>query len=187
MHGAFKLCRSEGKWGKEGKLKQTINEQVVMLHSTRKLRSLYKKKQHFSHWSTVSELDSFWEKHVIYDVRSFIRLKTTWLLQYLVQTERTSVLFPLQYVTSYLKAKESEKKRGTPTSPPHGDTGTTGVVNRWGNFLTVTTLLFIYVICAAAVFLTCSQQHGSIGSSKSQYLLCRCSSVADLFHQDQTH
>ncbi len=44
---------------------------------------LVSKKRHISHWSAVSELDSFCQKHVIYDVRSFIRLKTTWLLQYL--------------------------------------------------------------------------------------------------------
>jgi len=41
---------------------------------------LVSKKRNISHWSAVSELDWFWEKHVIYDVRSFIHLKTTWLL-----------------------------------------------------------------------------------------------------------
>ncbi len=46
---------------------------------------------------------------------------------------------------------------------------------------------FIYVICPAAVFLICSKQHvcECTGSSKSRFLLCRSSSVADLFCQDQ--
>ncbi len=70
---------------------------VVMWRSTPRLRSFYQKKRNVSHWSTVSELDSFCQKHVIYDVRSFIRLKNTWLLQYLVQTKWTSAPFPLHY------------------------------------------------------------------------------------------
>ncbi len=41
---------------------------------------LVSKKRNISHWSAVSELDSFCQKHVICDVWSFIRLKTTWLL-----------------------------------------------------------------------------------------------------------
>ncbi len=41
---------------------------------------LVSKKQNISHWSAVSELDSFFQKHVIYDIQSFIRLKTTGLL-----------------------------------------------------------------------------------------------------------
>ncbi len=45
----------------------------------------------------------------------------------------------------------------------------------------------MYVIYAAAVCPTCSQQHVyvCIGSSKSLYLFCH--SVEDLFRQDQTH
>ncbi len=39
----------------------------------------------------------FAKKHVIYDVRGFIRLKTTWLLRYPLQTKRTSAPFPLDY------------------------------------------------------------------------------------------
>ncbi len=49
---------------------------------------------------------------------------------------------------------------------------------------------WIYVTCAAAIFLKCLKQHvcGYSGSSKSRYLLCRRSSnEADLFCQDQTH
>ncbi len=48
---------------------------------------------------------------------------------------------------------------------------------------------FIYVICAAAIFPTCSQQHvcGCIGNIKSRYLLCHSSTIADLFRQDQIH
>ncbi len=34
---------------------------------------LVSKKQNISHWSAISELDSFCQKHVIYDVWSFIR------------------------------------------------------------------------------------------------------------------
>ncbi len=43
----------------------------------------------------------------------------------------------------------------------------------------------ILPICAAAVFLTSSQQHvcGCIDSSKSRYLLCSRSSIADIFRQ----
>ncbi len=40
-----------------------------------------------------------------------------------------------------------------------------------------------------AVFLACSQQHvvDVLASSKSRYLLCHSSSIADIFRQDQIH
>ncbi len=41
---------------------------------------LVSKNLNISHRSTVLELDSFCQKHVIYDVWSFIHLKTMWLL-----------------------------------------------------------------------------------------------------------
>ncbi len=45
--------------------------------------------------------------------------------------------------------------------------------------------LFISVICAAEIILTCSQQH--VVEVLAVASLSTCSSVADLFHQDQTH
>ncbi len=57
----------------------------------------------------------------------------------------------------------------SPAPPVYIGYGVIHVSYIWGLFHTV------YVICAAAVFLTCSQQHacGCIGSSsKSLYLLC---------------
>ncbi len=63
----------------------------------RGLESLCKKTKH---WNIVSELDPFCQMHVIYDVRSFIHLKTTWLLQYLLQTKRTTAAFTLHYNAS---------------------------------------------------------------------------------------
>ncbi len=61
---------------------------------------LVSKKRNISHRSAVSELDSFCQKHVIYDAWSFIHLKTMWLLQYLLQTKRTSgtISFTLYYI-----------------------------------------------------------------------------------------
>ncbi len=47
---------------------------------------LVSKEQNISHQSTVSELDTIWEKHVV------LRL-----LQYLLQTKQTSMPFPLHY------------------------------------------------------------------------------------------
>ncbi len=58
---------------------------------------LVSKKRNISHRSAVSELDSFCQKHVIHDVWSFIHLNTTWLIQYLLQTKRTTAQFPLHY------------------------------------------------------------------------------------------
>ncbi len=53
----------------------------------------------------LEQYDSFslytvymWWTDIFANVRGFIRLKTTWLLQYLLQTKRTSVHFPLHYI-----------------------------------------------------------------------------------------
>ncbi len=48
----------------------------------RGFQAYIKKNRNISHWSAVSELDSFCQKHVIYGIRSFIHLKTTWLQRY---------------------------------------------------------------------------------------------------------
>ncbi len=78
---------------------------------------LVSKKQNISHRSTVSELDSFCQKHVIYDVRSFIHLKTTWLLQYLLQTKRTSAPFPYQAFMRHHASILRYGKNSSPTFP----------------------------------------------------------------------
>ncbi len=59
---------------------------LLVFYTLAEASKLVSKKRNISHWSAVSELDSFCQKHVIYNVWNFIRLKNTWLLQYLVQT-----------------------------------------------------------------------------------------------------
>ncbi len=52
---------------------------LVMWHSTPRLRNLYQKNETFHIESTVSELDSFCQKHVIYDVfKDYIAQITGW-------------------------------------------------------------------------------------------------------------
>ncbi len=53
----------------------------------------------------LEQYDSFslytvyvWWTDIFANVRGFIHLKTTWLLQYLLQTKRTSAHFPLHYI-----------------------------------------------------------------------------------------
>ncbi len=53
----------------------------------------------------LEQYDSFslytvyvWWADIFANVRGFIHLKTTWLLQYLLQTKRTSAHFPLYYI-----------------------------------------------------------------------------------------
>ncbi len=68
--------------------------------------------------------------------------------------------------------------RNPPTSPAPPVQicyGVIHVIYKWG--------LFIYVICAAAVFLTCLQQHVVDVLARASLGTC----VADLFRQDQTH